>query len=275
MNCLLKPKALPKSNAQLSSSLSVAAQRQGVATLPVATARTTNGLVEQVTLTNTTGLATSRSETTELAVLHSRLADPVHARIATDSLVERINTNDFVELEGSILVNPVAVQDAQVGEATTNALLSNSLQVTGRLELVNSLRGGLGHDLTLADLAFATTAADTDAVDDDTLLGLVAKTASLVGAGRTRGTVDDLELTILPAADTEQKAQDIRLLLLVQFFQVLVGTHYIVYKKRSMLEMVLRTVGMDGWMRTGKEWLWRQCLTDSVRPRSTSFPGFN
>lgn len=161
-------------------------------------------------------------------MLHGRLADPVHARIATDGLVEWIDTDDLVELEGGVLVDPVAVQDTQAGEAATNALLSNSLQVAGGLELVDSLRGGLGHDLTLADLAFATTTANTDAVDDEALLGLVAQTASLVGAGGARSTVDNLELTVLPAANTEQETQNVRLLLLVQFLQVLVGTHYIV-----------------------------------------------
>lgn len=235
------------------SSLTVAAQGQGVAALPVATAGTTNGLVEQVALADAAGLATSRGETAELAVLHGRLADPVHARIAADSLVERINTDDLVELEGGVLVNPVAVQDTQVGEAATNALLSNGLQVAGRLELVNSLRGGLGHDLTLTDLAFATTAADTDAVDNKALLGLVAQAASLVRAGRARRTVDNLELTVLPAANAEQEAQNVRLLLLVQFLQVLVGTHYVVYKCRMVSKVSPKPlVGMDGWTGTGR-----------------------
>jgi hypothetical protein len=43
----------------------------------------------------------------------------------------------------------------------------------------------------------ATTATDTDAVDNVTLLGLVPKTAGLVGARRTAGAVDDLQLAKL------------------------------------------------------------------------------
>ena len=43
----------------------------------------------------------------------------------------------------------------------------------------------------------ATTAADTDTVNNIALLGLVSEAASLVGAGRTAGTVDDLQLAKL------------------------------------------------------------------------------
>jgi hypothetical protein len=43
----------------------------------------------------------------------------------------------------------------------------------------------------------AATAADTDAVDNVALLGLVPEAASLVRAGRTAGAVDDLQLAEL------------------------------------------------------------------------------
>jgi hypothetical protein len=43
----------------------------------------------------------------------------------------------------------------------------------------------------------AATAADTDAVDNVALLGLVTETAGLVGARRTAGAVDDLQLAKL------------------------------------------------------------------------------
>lgn len=48
-------------------------------------------------------------------------------------------------------------------------------------------------------MLFAVTPAYTDTVDDITLLGLVAEATSLVGAGGTRCTVDDVQLTELPA----------------------------------------------------------------------------
>lgn len=53
---------------------------------------------------------------------------------------------------------------------------------------------------TLGDGLLAVTTADTNAVDDIALLGFVAKAASLVGARWTRRTVDNVQLTIFPAA---------------------------------------------------------------------------
>ena len=50
---------------------------------------------------------------------------------------------------------------------------------------------------TLGNRSLAATAADTDAVDDIALLGLVSETASLVGARRAGGAVDDVQLTKL------------------------------------------------------------------------------
>ena len=52
---------------------------------------------------------------------------------------------------------------------------------------------------TLGNLFLAVTPADTDTVDNVALLGLVAKTAGLVGARGTRSTVDDVQLAVLPA----------------------------------------------------------------------------
>lgn len=53
------------------------------------------------------------------------------------------------------------------------------------------------HVYVLGSLPLAATAADTDAVDNVTLLGLVPKTTGLVGARGTAGAVDDLQLAKL------------------------------------------------------------------------------
>ncbi len=50
---------------------------------------------------------------------------------------------------------------------------------------------------TLGNGLLATTTADTHAVDDIALLGLVTEAASLVGARGPRGTVDDVQLAEL------------------------------------------------------------------------------
>jgi hypothetical protein len=72
----------------------------------------------------------------------------------------------------------------------------------------------------LGDGAFAAPTTDTDAVDNIALLCLVAQATGLVGAGGSCCAVDDVELTVFPAAHAEEEAQDIRLLVLVELCAV-------------------------------------------------------
>jgi hypothetical protein len=125
------------------------------------------------------------------------VADPVNAGITADGLVLGVDTDNLEVLVGRVLVDPVGVQDTQVGAAATNTLLSGSGQSTLVLKLVDTLVGRLAVCGALASGRLTATAADTDAVDDVALLGLVTKTASLVGAGGARSTVDGVELAKL------------------------------------------------------------------------------
>lgn len=67
------------------------------------------GVVESVTLVDTSGLLTGGGQTSGLTVLVDWVADPVVARVSSDGLVRRINKNDFEILVGGVLVNPVGV----------------------------------------------------------------------------------------------------------------------------------------------------------------------
>lgn len=156
------------------------------------TTRAALGLVEAVPFSEATRLATGRGKAAVFAVLHRRLADPVHARIAADSLVGRVDKNNLVVLIGGVLVDPVRVQDAQIHATTSDALFGDRLQIAAGLQVVHTMARRLAADLALADLALAATTADTDAVDDEALLGLVAHATSLVRAGRTRSAVDNV-----------------------------------------------------------------------------------
>jgi hypothetical protein len=111
--------------------------------------------------------------------------------------------------------------------------------------------------LTLWNWLFTITPANTNSVDEITLLGLVSQTTSLVGTRRTGCTMYNVQLTIFPASTsiftvslgqgqllieinyekkqrnsgqgyvphTEQETEDIRLLFLVEFPNVFIGTH--------------------------------------------------
>lgn len=145
------------------------------------------------------------------------VADPVDASIAADGLVLGVDEDDLEVLVGGVLVDPVGVQDTQVGAATANTLLSGSTESALVLELVDTHVGGLAcsrkqirlgsnpsktkivHTVggTLRSGSLTTTASHTDTVDNIALLGLVAETTSLVGARRAGSTVDSVQLTEL------------------------------------------------------------------------------
>ena len=85
-------------------------------------------LVVSVTLAQTTRLLSGCRKSTGFAVLVDWVDDPVDASIAADGLVLRVDEDDLEVLVGGVLVDPVGVQDTQVGAATSDTLLSSGLQ---------------------------------------------------------------------------------------------------------------------------------------------------
>ena len=74
--------------------------------------------------------------------MHS-IADPVDASIAADSLVLGVDEDNLEVLVGGVLVDPVGVQDTQVGAAAADTLLSGGTEGALVLELVDTHVGGL------------------------------------------------------------------------------------------------------------------------------------
>ena len=124
--------------------LPVAPEGEGVVPLP-GLPPASSGLVVSVSLAQTTALLAGGGEATALAVLVDRLDDPVDAGIAADSLVGGVDEDDFVVLVGRVLVDPVGVEDAEIGTAATDTLLSSGLEGALVLELVDTLVGGLAY----------------------------------------------------------------------------------------------------------------------------------
>lgn len=96
---------------------------------------------------------------------------------------------------------------------------------------------------TLRNGLLAVTAADSNAINDISLFSLVTQAASLVRTRWTGGSMNNVQLTILPATNAnvswriqvqcsfdnapnaEEKSENIRLFLFVELADVLVGTH--------------------------------------------------
>ena len=104
---------------------------------------TSGGVVVLVATAKTTALLAGGGETTGLAVLVDGGDDPVDAGIAADGLVLGVDKDDLVVLVGRVLVDPVRVENTQVGAAATDTLLSGALEGALVLELVDTLVGGL------------------------------------------------------------------------------------------------------------------------------------
>lgn len=183
--------------------LTVTGEGEGVAATVGSLAATTLDLVVKMTLAETTVLAAGGGETTGFAVLVDGGDDPVDAGIATDGGVGGVDEDDLVVLVGGVLVDPVGVEDAKVGATATDAVLSSVTQGALVLELGDTLVTGLTEDGTLVDGPLTTTTADANTVDNVTLLGLVAHATSLVGAGRTGGTVDHVQLAARRTGERE------------------------------------------------------------------------
>ncbi len=101
------------------------------------------GLVVAVALVETARLLAGGGETAGLAVLVDGVDDPADAGVAADGLVLGVDEDDLEVLVGRVLVDPVRVQDAEVGAAAADTLLGGRLERALVLELVHTLVGGL------------------------------------------------------------------------------------------------------------------------------------
>jgi len=102
-----------------------------------------SSLVETVTLAQTSGLLSGGGKASGFAVLVHWVDDPVDAGIAADGLVLRVDEEDLEVLVGRVLVDPVGVENSQVGATTTDTLLGGGLEGSLVLELVDTLVGWL------------------------------------------------------------------------------------------------------------------------------------
>jgi hypothetical protein len=146
-----------------------------------------------------------------------------------------IHEDNLEILVCSILIDPIRIQNTQIGTLPPHSLFRRYPQTPLVLELIDTLirgfavRGSLSgpsvfvqkgsgekRGFDLGDGTFAATATDTDAVDDIALLGLVAQATSLVRARGSGSAVDDVELAVFPAAHAEEEAEDIGLFVLIE-----------------------------------------------------------
>ena len=67
------------------------------------------------------------------------LDDPVDAGVTADGFMLGVNENDFVVFVGRILVDPVRVENSQVGASSAYTLLGSGLERSLVLQLVHTV----------------------------------------------------------------------------------------------------------------------------------------
>ena len=210
----------------LASTLTVALELGDVAVEPGGAVGAALDAVGAVSLlAEAAGLAAGGGEAAALAVLVDGVDDPVDAGVVADLGVAGIDEDDLVVLHGGVLVDPVGVEDAEVGVLAAGLLLGDGLEVALELEVVDTLVLGLTEDHTTVILTLASSTTNTGTDNDVSLFGLVSETVSLIGTGRTVACQNVWALTVFPSTHTEQESESIRLLVAVNLFHIFVSTH--------------------------------------------------
>merc|ERR1711935_686278 len=150
--------------------------------------------------------------------------DPVNVGVSLDGLVLGVNHNNFKEFVGTVLTNPVGVEDSEVVALSANSLFGNSSVGSLVLEL-DTLVNGLSVNNTLGVGPLSSSSPESDSVDNESLLGLISEHPCLIGSRGSLDPSDGVGLSVLPCSDSEHESHNIGLLLSPEFFKIFVGSH--------------------------------------------------
>jgi len=154
-----------------------------------------------------------------------RLANPLDARISADGSVSWVDHDNFIVFVGRILANPVGIEDAERSDLATDALLGNGLKRALELHLVDAVVSGLAVGASFGHGLLAGTAANSDAVDDESLLRAISQSARFLDTRRLGSPVHARQLTVLPGADAQKKSHHVGLLLTPKFVDIFISSH--------------------------------------------------
>jgi len=207
-------------------SSSESSELDGVSLLPVLSSGR-SGLLSGVTLdVQTSAALTGSGQTSHFSVLVDTVADPVDSGVLSDDFVGGVDHDDLEVFVGGVLTSPVRVEDSKTTNSSADSLFGDISQISGELELDNTLTGGLTVDYTLGDGFLSAASSNSDSVDNVTLLLLVSQSSGFIRSGGSGASVDGGQLSELPSSDSENEAHDIRLLSLPKLFKIFVGTHF-------------------------------------------------
>jgi len=212
-------------------------ERKSVLSEPGSAAGSTLGRRVSVALAQSTGCLASGGLAAQLAMFLLRLADPLDLRISADGGVSRVDHDDFIVFVGRVFTNPVGIEDAERPDLATNTFLGNRLKRALELHLVDAMMGGLAVSASLGHGLLAGTAANTDAIDDESLLRAVSQSARFLDTRGLSGPVHARQLTVLPRAHAQKKSHHVRLLLTPKFVDIFISAHGWALKPITILKI--------------------------------------
>ena len=140
-----------------------------------------------------------------------------------------VNDDNFEEFRDGILSYPVGVEDSHVLASSSDLLFSDISVGSGFLLLSDTKMDWLTINNTLMDCSLSSSSSDSNSVDDVSLLLFESKSSSLIKSRWSLDSVDNSELSVLPASDSEHESDNVRLLSSPEFLQIFIGTHLVFF----------------------------------------------
>merc|ERR1711962_1264720 len=175
-----------------------------------------------MTLPHSTVLSSRTCLSTQLAVFHDGLADPVDARITTDCFVHGVDHDDFVIQVCGVLTNPIGAEHTESTSQTSCSLLCFRSSTPLKFDLVDTFTLGFTVCCSLGNRLLTSSTSQTNTVNHVPLFGTVTESSRSVRSRGTGCSVDGGEVTKLPTSDPEEKAKKIALFLLVEFLEIFI-----------------------------------------------------
>jgi len=205
--------------------LTIATEGDSVVASPGGSSRGSVLVMAMAAIQQASRVASCRRQPSHLSVLHCRLANPVHSWVLSYDLVVRIHHDHLEEFECRILIDPIRVEDTEVGAATSHTLLCDLSEVYASLHLVDSLALGLSVHDAFRDGLLSASSSHSDSNDDEALLGFVPQSTSFVWSSRSRRSVYHFSLSVFPASNSKKESKDVRLLSSVELLKIFISTH--------------------------------------------------
>ena len=123
-----------------------------------------------------------------------RVAQPIDSGVVSNSVMVNINADDFEIFVGSVLTNPITVQNSQSSVFLSDSFFGDRSQRSSEFLLVNSDTVGFSVDYTLGHGSLSSSSSDSDSikmldvlfvmvpVNNISLFGFVSQFSGFIGS---------------------------------------------------------------------------------------------